>query len=574
MAGGALANSPETLTLNKGETRTIWVENILRLVNTGPGIFSVKQDSAKEISIYGLGPGEAYLHVWDYNKQRISFRIKVIGAKAEVPRTGRGLDISGHYSVYYKRDRDADYPVNQEMHTQELLLNLPTFFGRNTTLVRYQQQLIATNNTEGQIAQFTTSFRGNRYNFLLGDDILAYSEIMAPGLTYQGARLQLYSLFNTLDLDVFAGDMGNMHWGRKIRDDICPTRNVSGGRFNWQMLPQLSWQGTYLMSYDANLPVTNNRLVGGALGLKYSWDKYLSFTAEDAGSQRDKDRATAVYFNSLWENEQLRLDCTIRDIMPEYETVSNWLQHSGEKGVYLRSSYRPSQYWSLWGAFDGYLRRFPESVLNEDYQLNRNKLTFAWHKLPFVAPSVMFWRNYGNVNVWEGLSLRLSQISFWAPLLTFYYEFTPSSYQNSSFEDSSYKQQRGIFGTAIKLAALWDLRLERQWEFYEFRSGNTDDPNGGNVILSCGTFDLPWTRIKTVMTWRYQYRQNRELDTDQSLYSGSIQLRDNIMQGLSWYLRLIGVAQHIKNFDLEEMKYVYDDDKVRSEVSGGVVYVF
>ncbi|MBU0581044.1 MAG: hypothetical protein KKA19_07690 [Candidatus Margulisbacteria bacterium] len=572
--GGAQAASLETIEISKGDSRPIWRESILSFTTTHPEVIKLEKTSKNEIRIYALFPGEAYVHVWDYDKKRTSYKVKVVGKKAPQQSYVKSTSISGHYSAYFKKDDDADYFVNKWMHTHEVSLKFPTFLGRNTTYLRFKQNLTTTNNSVGQVENFYTRFNGQKYNFILGDDIISYSELMAPGLSYQGARWQAYDLFGALDLDIFAGDRGNIHWGEQVRDDTAPSYNVSGGKINWKLNPNFNLQGTYLMSYEKDKEVTGNRLEVRSMGLAYKVDKYLTLLGEGASARRDDAESPASRVQGIWEDQALRLDLTIRDLSAKYETVSNYLDYQGQKGAYLRMRYRPDKTWSCWGAFDGFLKQFPKEYELQDYQAYRNRMSFALHQISFMTPSLTLWRNYGSVSMWEGGTIRFSQINFFSPLLTFYYEFTPSLYQNSSVTASSYHAQRGIFGTSIRPWKIFEFRLESQWEYYDFRSGFKDNPRGGNVIMNLGTFDFPWTRIDTIFSLRYQYRQNSELTTDQSLYSGSVQLRDDIMPGMNWYLRIVGVAQHIRAYKWDEGKYVYDDDKIRSEIAGGVTYIF
>ena len=124
----------------------------------------------------------------DFNATMHSYKIIITGKHTPLPGTVHSQGFSGHYSAYFKSDNDAVYSVNQWLHSHEILFKVPTGIGRNTTRIMYQAQLVATNNTEGDISNFSTRFSGDRHELLIGDDVLSYSELMSPGLVYQGAR--------------------------------------------------------------------------------------------------------------------------------------------------------------------------------------------------------------------------------------------------------------------------------------------------------------------------------------------------------------------------------------------------
>lgn len=574
---GSLAAAEKRIVLNTEETKSIWFDSILSVINTHPEIVKAEKVSKKEIKLYANNPGEAFIHVKNYDNKITSYKIKVLG-KMEVyrrkQRKAAREAISGQYSNYFKNDNDATYHVNRWMHTHELILKSPTILGSNATRLLFKSQLAATNNSEEQIEYFSTRFRGNKYNVILGDDVVSYSELMAPGLTYQGMRLQLYSIFDLLDFEIFSGNRGNIHWGEKVRDDTAPSYNVFGTKLNYKANQKLNLKSTYLRSLEGDKASVSKLLEVRSVGFDYRWNKNLNFNGEAASARRNNFDSPAVRVQTQWQNEVLNLNCVFRDITAGYETVSNWLDYSGQKGVYLYTRYKPSSYWSLGGSFQSFLRRFQSPVINDDFNEYRNRATFALHKISFMSPAVSIWRNFTTKSMWEGTTFRLAQINFLKPYITFYYEFSPSKYRDYDNTDFSYEQQIGLLGAVYRPVKLIEWRLERQWEFYNFHSGFKDNPRGANLIFNWGSIKFFKTSINTVFSLRYQYRQNGAMTTDQSLYSGSLQLRDNFTPDLSWYFRLIGVSQHIKNYKWNLGHYEYDDDNIRSEISGGITYIF
>lgn len=563
----------DPVTLDVGQTRFLSVPSVLSVVNTHPSVIAAERYSNREIRIEAKYPGEAYVHVFNYDNKVSTIKVIVRGKKAPLAETA-GAGPGGQYSMYFKRDADADYPVNRWMHTHEVLVHSPTALGQNITKLQYKAQMVATNDMRSQVAYFSTRFRGVGHALIVGDDTLSYSELMAPALTYQGVRAQLFALDDVLDVDVFVGDKGNKHWGEQVRDDVSAFQEVYGAKLSWKATSKLRLTSAFLSQYDWDMRGSDKRLNARSVGAQYQYDPYLLFSGEVASSVRKAEAFSAVRAQSIWQSDTLMLDCTVRDLTSGYESVSNWLDYRGQQGVYLRTRYRPTSSWSLWGAFDRFLKRFPLEYLNQDYYGERNRVTVALHRIAHVAPSIALFNNNGHNNRWYGATMRLSQIDILGEWATLYYEFSPSVYDDDTLVQNSYDLQQGVAGISIRPVRLVEVRLENEYEYYIYNAGYRDDPRGNNIIFNYGVFPLFWTDIQTIFSLRYQERHNSERTTDQVLYSGSLQLRDSITADLSWYLRLVGVSQHIKHYDWELADYEYDTDPVRSEVAGGMSYTF
>lgn len=446
----------------------------------------------------------------------------------------------------------SEFPEHRWGYTfsyHNLSLTGDTLFGNMRSVIKFEGR-----DEDAEIGYLQIAFKGEGYEFVLGDNYAHLSDITLPYLGYQGLYLKSSFLPN-LDLIILGGTRGSKLWGEKVRHETRDLQTFNGFKAIVYPIPQLNVNATFLSSNGGREII--------AFGGGYDVNKNITLLGE-CGSSGDSHAYTAgLKFNG----GGFVLQGIYRDIEPDYETPVGILNYKGHQGFYLTSSYSPSRYLF----FSGRLNKYANNLSGDpDTQNEDSYLSVRFLPLPSTNLTYSMWgndrRGYTEGGIGAGSLIELRHSFDFITKNTIYGRLEPSRYINPDDSADDYEQSRSTYGVLIQLMGKLNLDIASETKDQLTISTDTHALTSSTIAgLYLSEYKLPMFPVTASLHARYRSDMQPD-DTGLATIFGDLTLRYKPTPELSSYL--------ILRYSEVQAEEVTQSSRNLTEVKFGLTYSF
>jgi len=587
------------IAVNCGGTLTLKLRDpIIKIINTKKQVAYVSLQDEKRLFIKGLKPGVAFIHYWDKDNKQGVYKVLVRYVKKRAVKKAVKRDKGLKYDLYFSYDPEQAYELNKRL--LEHKISYKTSIGKyslDMLIVGKNRGKSADNNIE-ELDTLKIIMSDQRTYLIIGDNTIRYTDLLANYLNIQGGRFKSkYGVFDKqVDVDLFVGYEVGRLWGYYNREDAAVGENNTsylGAKIGTDLIKNrlkcnvatVSKLKKYSDDHEL-YPRADEKTEVNSLSFNYGLDKNSSVDVEIAASNFKRNildkKTDSALIKYKYFNRNLSLLLKYKDIDPGHRAASHFMPHLGAQGVFIYGSYKPFNYLGVSGRYNKYTQRFDEDFTpsNNSYVAENMRYKFTWLRFPYMklVPSLSLKRSLGVFYLMEGYSLDVDQIMILKKrLLSGYigYDVRNYVYNRDALSDGDVNQTK--IGLRSRLLDKLSLRLEHVSEEAVYKNGPDDNPRGFNFVANYGSFEIPGTNIKSSCSYWYQNRLNSQGTADKNNNAVKLSFTQQVNSDFYWYLNGVYSQEHSLKYEYEDennVGYFFNDDVTRSQLSGGINYIF